>query len=844
MRELLQQVERGTLPRRDPATRALLERLSFERGNDATHAPPAHRLLEAIDAAFAQHALSRTLVLTIEDLHWSDPSTLSFLAYLADRIATRRMLVVATYRTDEIETRHPRSAEFAALLSKAAVSEIALEPLDERSTRVLLEQALPHPDALDAATLADIVRRSQGNPFFAEQLLKSSLEPASRSARRRLPLSIRGAVLARAAELSEEDRKIVSLAAVLGERFSVERLVALCDGRRDDVLSALERAEALHLVQLEQDAPGEVSFRHALTQEVIYGEMMWERVRPLHEAIALDLERRSDRGAFSLELAHHWWRAGNRRLAATYAEAAGDGAFAIGATADAISWYERALGERRGEVPAAAILEHKIGVSLGSLFRLSDGIEHLRRAAHLYWEAGDMEGYAANASSLGAQLYNAGDAVAAIELGRQTIADLSAKVPRPTIDLLRARVGYDCVAALDFESALELVDAIAEPIEDPLTATHAYQTRFKVAAMRGDVERWGIYAERALEAARRIEDGGYRNMQTHCQVALDALGLGEVRRAREHFRTAISFEREREFAGRSLPFATSAYEHALRGDFATAAKLLATPGIASEQSYAILLHVKSAQFVLGICAGDDARLRRDDAESFLHYGVEHGMKLALGVLGGPYAWALGLRGEEDYAAAWIHRLAKALPGPHRFPFAFLAAAQFGARADVTALRRLLVEAAANPQDRVNKAVLGLFDAFAAARGLASADAQASALQAAALFEAIGWPWLAARSYEAGGESKRALETYRTLGALRDLRRLELGSVDATIAGLSAREREVGKLIAAGRSNDEIALELSISSRTVEKHVTSALRKLRLRSRLQLGRLLDRSETPS
>ena len=147
-----------------------------------------------------------------------------------------------------------------------------------------------------------------------------------------------------------------------------------------------------------------------------------------------------------------------------------------------------------------------------------------------------------------------------------------------------------------------------------------------------------------------------------------------------------------------------------------------------------------------------------------------------------------------------------------------------------------VERASHPQDRVHKATLGLFDAFAAERGFAAGDARPGALAAAAAFETIGWPWLAAHGYELGGEPKRALEKYRAVGALRDLRRMEVGSGHASAAVLSPREREVGRLIATGHSNGEIAQILHISPRTVEKHVSSALEKLNLRSRLQLGRL--------
>ncbi|HEY1656315.1 MAG TPA: AAA family ATPase [Candidatus Tumulicola sp.] len=837
VRELLQKLERRRSTQLDTSLHALVQRLTFERHTDTTAVSlPTGALFDSIDGALARCALRGTVVLTIEDVHWADRSTLGFLTYLADPIAKRRMLVVATYRSDELDASHPRLSEFATLLAKRSVSNVMLGRLDERSSLALIEHALPHPNALDPATLADIARRSQGNPFFADELVKHALETGP-SETHELPLSIRSAVLARAALLGEDYRKILSLAAVLGERFSVDRLVSLCGNRRDDVLLALERARSLRLVYDQRTHRGEMMFRHALVQEVFYNELLAERVRPLHEAIAVDLERRHDRTAASVELAHHWFRAGDVRRAATYAEIAGDQAAEIGAVADAISYYDRALAARADDDAAVAGLTHKAGVALGVLGQLTAGIARLRRAGDLYWKIGELEGFASNASALGALLHNAGDTSAATELYHRAVDALAAKLPTEALDLLRARIAYSCVAALDVEAALSFLSETGDPIADPIAATQAYVARLKISAMQGDVDRWRAGAERALQTARRVGDDGSRLRHAHCQIALDAVGLGKIDSAREHFAAALSTGRAQYVPGVALASAASAFEHALRGDFATAATLLADAEAAPEQSYAVRVHVKTAQFVLGICAGDDARLRGDDCESFLHYGVAHGMKLAMGLLGGPYAWALGLRSELDAAAGWIQRMASVLPGSHRFLFAYLAAAQFGFKSDVLAMRSRLRQAAARPHDRVNKATLGLFDALAAQRGIATGTGQESALDAAATFDAIGWPWLAARAYEAGGNAKRALEIYRTLGALRDLRRLEVRRTDAAAALLSPRELEVAELVAGGHSNDEIAQTLHISLRTVEKHVSAALRKLDVRSRLQLGRLL-------
>lgn len=839
LRELLSQLERRESAPHDAATRSLVERLAFERSADpAAGTLPGGSLFDSIDAAFARYALRGTVVLLVEDIHWADRSTLAFLNYLADTVEKRRTLVVATYRSDEVGSQHPRLSEFAALLGKRSLHNLSLPPLDAGSTRQLVELAAG-PHAISSTVVADIVRRSQGNAFFAEELLKNALESRNAPHARELPLSIRGAVLALAARLSDEDRHVVSLAAVLGERFAVDQLVALMHGDRETVLRALERARALHLVYDEPAAPGDVAFAHALTQEVLYGELLAERVRPLHEAIARELERRPNREAASVELAHHWRRSGDLDRASAYDETAGDHAAAIGAFPDAILYYERARAARSA---GSAELEHKLGVVLGASQQLNAGIERLRHAGVLYWSASDFKGFSENASALVAQLYNKGEPGAATALCHETIAALRDRLPREELDLFRARLAFHSLASLDDESASAFLNEIAEPITDPKIEMHVSGSRSRVAAMRGEINDWRVLSARALDAARRHDGSGSWPRLIHCQIALDALGLGETEAAREHLRAAMPPESERQSVRRSLQSVTSAFEHTLRGDFATASALLADETVAAEQSYTLRVHVKTANFVLGICSGDEARLRRDDSESFLRYGVDRGMKLAIGLLGGPYAWALGLRGELGEAAAWIEQIANTLPGPHRFFFAYLAAAQFGRPVDVQAMRRQLVTAAERPQDRVNKAVLGLFDAFASQRGIIVADPRPGALAGASGFEGIGWTWLAARAYELAGESRRASETYRSLGSLRDLHRVEAGRSNATVSVLSSRELEVAELASSGHSNEEIAQILHISSRTAEKHVASALRKLNLRSRVQLGTLLARSRT--
>ncbi|HEY6486790.1 MAG TPA: AAA family ATPase [Candidatus Cybelea sp.] len=842
LRDLLRQLEGRGNAAADSATRALVERLAFERDFEAQGGwLPEGSLFDAIDGAFGRYTLRGTVVLTLEDLQWADRSTLAFLSYFANRLERRRVLLVATYRSEDVGSQYPHLSEFSALLSKRAVSTISLSPLGEPAIRELIDASNDRSRGLSPVTVAEIVKRSQGNPFFTEELTKSAQDLGGASGASELPLSIRAAVLARAAQLQGEARDVISLAAVLGERFAIDQLVALFGGEREAVLRAVEWARTLGLLSDGAASPGEVAFRHALTQAVLYRELLAERVRPLHEAIAMELESRPNSKALSIELAHHWKGAGDSAHAAVYDEVAGDNAFAIGAFADAILYYGRALAVRAD----AAVLEHKLGVALGAINDLDAAIERLRRAGGLYWEEGDHEGFAENASALVAQLYNCGDARAATTLCQEAIETLSATLAPEKLDMFRARLAFHCIAALDDDSASKFLDEIREPIGDPRVAMHASWSRFRVAAMRGDIQAWRRYSAQALAAAALLGDGGSWVRHLHCQIALDAVGLGEVPAAREHFRAASPRKHEPQAVQTTMRAAASAFEHTLRGDFATAADLLRDVGNVAVQSYPILVHARSANFALGICSGDEARLRHDDTESFLRYGIERGMKVAIGLLGGPYAWALGIRGEHERAANWIERIARTLPGPHRFLFAYLAAAQFGRVADARAMRRQLAAAAARSAEGIHTAALDLFDAFAGQRGIVTAETSVAGRRAAEAFDAIGWPWLAARGYELAGDVRRSREIYRSLGSLHDVQRLEVetsGAAASLVSSLSSRELEAARLVADGHSNEEISQILHISSRTAEKHVSSALKKLNLRSRLQLGRLLARSQS--
>jgi predicted ATPase len=178
-----------------------------------------------------------------------------------------------------------------------------------------------------------------------------------------IPDAVRATILQRMRRMTDFDRAVVMHASVIGRWFDFAVLVETAAGPEDEVRTALERACSLDLVIAEAEPHGAYAFRHALTRDIIYTELLTLAVRPIHGRIARALERAPHRAARLEQLAYHSWAAGDVRRCVKYNELAGDGAAAIQALDDARSYYSRARSLIATESPAAKRLDHKLRVS-------------------------------------------------------------------------------------------------------------------------------------------------------------------------------------------------------------------------------------------------------------------------------------------------------------------------------------------------------------------------------------------------------------------------------------------------------------------------------------------------
>ncbi len=282
------------------------------------------------------------LVLVLEDLHWSDRSSRDLLAFLVHSLADARVLVVATFRTDELRRTHPLRPFLAQLERDDRVERLDLTPFDRVELAEFLVALLGEPPPADLAD--EVFERSQGNAFFAEELAASAAAGAGRPGE--LPATLRDALLARVDALPAPAPAAPRPAAAAGEEVDHELLAAVAGMDAPDLLAALRTAVAEQVLVAQPDRLT-YRFRHALLQEAVHGDLLpGERV-DLHRRLAQVLEERPElagsRAGAAAALAWHWRRAHDLPRALAAAVTAGQDAATAYAFADAHVQYEAAL---------------------------------------------------------------------------------------------------------------------------------------------------------------------------------------------------------------------------------------------------------------------------------------------------------------------------------------------------------------------------------------------------------------------------------------------------------------------------------------------------------------------
>ena len=257
------------------------------------------QLFEAIAMLWERASETGPLVVIMEDVHWADESTRHLLRFLARALTDAPVMIIASYRTDELTRRHPLRPFLAEVVRLAGTVRVEVPNLDRAEVAELLSRLLDRPPT--NAVIDSVYRRSEGIPYFVEELTRSAARGCID-----MPDTLRDALNVRVQALTDEAQETVQLAAVAGNRVEHDLLEAAASASSVDLDRGLR--EAIDAAVLTTDETG-YSFRHALLREVIHDDLLPGQHARLHARIAALLEDRPELvgdGTADLEIAHHW----------------------------------------------------------------------------------------------------------------------------------------------------------------------------------------------------------------------------------------------------------------------------------------------------------------------------------------------------------------------------------------------------------------------------------------------------------------------------------------------------------------------------------------------------------
>jgi len=796
--------------------------------------------LAAVLAAFDRATEHLTAVFVLEDLHWADAGLIATLELLSERARTRRVLIVATYRDDQIAAAHSIFIPLGRLLRREGVSLLKLNPFDQRDGERLLNGALGGGMQLAPPMVRDLLRRSDGNPLFTEELLRHVIDRARAgggTSLRALPLTVRAVVSERLNRCTERQRELLAQAAVVGRRFRADLLAEAFDAPLATLIAPLQQLCELQLLDVRDGESHGFQFRHALTRDAVYAEMLPAQTRPLHLRIARALANRPDAVTFAEIVAHNFWEAGEYEAAAPFCERAGEEARAVFAYDEVAHWYERAA---QGHTANPAEVGRLLGKSADALLQ-TDVIDRLvtvrEEAAAAFLKAGNLERAVELRNYILGTLGNDGRTDAARACGEATLALIPAELPRLR-DLTAIRLASLEAAVRSTERAWRHIESVDEPALDGSSALalEYYAVRSSVHAQRGEVTAWRACYARSLEVCEASKPNIYLQRWLPGSIAVQALALGDLETAREQQARSLAIARERRL-DLTYALAVTAQIELRAGNVALARELVEQ----ARPTHEMLPRAERMLAAIGVAValGDRERLAAlldpkivSAAESGgnHHAQIEANCALAL---------ALASLGRAREAQPLLERAAAAITHPFGLSEAIVTIVRLEPHL-AKPLRAVLAAHAAAAEDRVNRALLAYVDA---ALARAPEERRERGRDAGAQFAALGWPLYAARALEVAGCAAEALEVYRRCGAEGEVRRLDRASYSRERAAgsiLNEREHAVAELVAAGKGNRATAATLAISEKTVEKSLTAIYAKLGLSSRTELAAYMVRA----
>jgi DNA-binding CsgD family transcriptional regulator/tetratricopeptide (TPR) repeat protein len=858
------------------------------------------RLFESLLELLHLLSSQQPLIVVLEDVHWADSSTRAFVSFLARSLTNERLLLLLSFRSDELHRRHPLRPLLAELARLDSCRRIELEPFDRAELAQALADILG--EAPDVGLIDRLLTRTDGNPLYVEELLAAALDGRSTT-----PQSLRDAFMLRIERLSSDAGQAARAVAV--GRALDQGTIAQVSGVGGSALGeALREAVAEHILVAGDD--DRFCFRHALLREVVYDDLLPAERAAMHLELARILEARDadlcaeDEAERVAAIATHYGAAGDQSAALRATIRAAGQARRVHAYGEMVDLYERAH-ELWARVPDAVAVTGMDEVDLLEANATATALNGDQRHSEMFAQRGlDLLDPDVDPVRYARLLVRRGRTRWRLNKPREGMADLDRAVEllpdEPSIERARllswiARTrslrGHYREAVTEGERAL----AIAEEMQRPMIIGEVLNTLGMARIALGDVEAGETLLREAMTLAREQNDmddlgAAYSNLADFLALAgrgRDALAV--IEEGMEEIRSHLG----QAFTWMTMVHSVVAFE---AGEWNTA-RASESPPITSLAGVALIFRlVSDAELALGFGDDETARLRLEAAEPLVRVTGEAQWHGLFGSLQGELLRRGGdLEGAQDAVARALDELEVCTDDVMRI--ARVSATGMAVEADralrardlrepeteIDALARVRIhldrlEAAAEDGGPVEAAWFAVGHAEQS-RAIGSSDPELWNAAADA-WEQLERPYCAAfmrwRQAEALVETdnraaatdaaKRAASVADRLGAgwlsgeLRSLcarARLELEPAAApaertettsngTAApdgeapfGLTPRELQVLTLIAEGATNRQIGAALYMAEKTASVHVSRILTKLGVHSRTQAAAVAHR-----
>jgi DNA-binding CsgD family transcriptional regulator len=857
--------------------------------------PEKRRRFETMAHFLIGQTQAHPVLLVVEDLHWSDDTSLELLYYLARRYCSAYpLLVLLTYRSDELSTslRH-----FLAQLDRERLAqEVPIDRLSREEVEAMLGAIFALPSTTRFELLDPIYTLTDGNPFFVEEILTSLIASGEiyyvnghwerkPLGELHIPRSVQDAVHQRTDQLSEPTREILTMAAVTGRRFDFALLQELSNHDEQHLLLLIKEMIAAQVVVEESEE--QFAFRHALTRQAIYADMLVRERKALHRSIAETMEHlyASSLDAYLADLAYHFYESGAWEKALAYGQQAGEQAYRLYAPYATMEQVTRALdAAQRGSIPPSA-----------SLYRLR---------GQAYQMLGDFERARLDYENTLQMARGAGD----LKREWQALLDLSSLWAERDY----TQTGVYCQQALELARRMDDQITLAHTlnrlgnwygnIEQPRESLRYHQealTLFQQAqdspgiaetcdllgmasALGGDLVQGAAYCQQAIALFQELDDRQGLSSSLTLLAELGGIYQGETMvPAKISFAESLHFGEQalkiaREIGQRSAEaYTLLSLCHYLgpHGEYAQALEM-AQAGLTLAEQIEHRQWITFGYWILGTLYLDLLVLPQARAS------LEHALGLAHEV--GSWNWIRIVSGflartlilQQDLALTDSILTAALEPGA---PMQTIGQRLvWAARAELALARsdpdqalditdQLIASAANLSDERVIPHLWKLRgEALVGLGRIAEAEIALRAAQEAAHAQGLRplqWRICVSlgRLYQNQGcqeDAEQVFSSARTVieelaANVADEQLREQFLLQATtmlpqrraltrnratkqaFAGLTAREREVAALVAQGKLNREIAEDLVVSERTVESHVSNIMFKLGVQSRRQI-----------